>query len=181
MTVPLGPDTVRRDETSKLVRAAGAHVESSRDRVASSIRRLLVTRRPGSPGDPAAGRAEPDAVTLMLDVLDRPCDLDVLLFLHRHPRALMTADDLARRVGHPVEVVRRSLSALCRGGLMASSEPAMTAEPSGVRLYRSVVGAWDDLLPAILWVASSPEGRHALRRALELKRARPLPPGEGRG
>ena len=53
-----------------------------------------------------------------LDVLRHPCDLDVLLFLYRHPRALLTRERLAAYVGYDLDQVVRSLDHLANAGLV---------------------------------------------------------------
>src|SRR5712691_4959482 len=49
------------------------------------------------------------------DLLDRigclryPCDLDLLLFFHRHPRAILISERLAEYVGYELPQVAQSL------------------------------------------------------------------------
>jgi hypothetical protein len=105
----------------------------------------------------------------LLGPLSHPCDLDLLLFFHRHPRVLVTSERLAAFVGHDVKRVGRSLETLMEAGaLQRSPHPAHEA-----RLYvlRSVSDkGW---LAAILAAASSGDGRTALMRALRARASDP--------
>jgi len=105
----------------------------------------------------------------LLGPLCHPCDLDLLLFFHRHPRVLVTSERLAALVGHDVKRVGRSLDTLMKAGaLQRSPHPAHEA-----RLY-VLSGASDDgWLAAILAAASSDEGRTALMRALRARASDP--------
>lgn len=43
-------------------------------------------------------------------VLRHPCDLDLLLFFNRHPRALLTSERLAAYVGYDLNQIGRDRS-----------------------------------------------------------------------
>ena len=149
-------------------------IDGSRTMVAWSIARLLATSpalrlRPPPRAAPATAAAE-----ILLAVLDSPCDLDVILFAQRHPRALVRIDDIARAVGHDVGDVGASVDGLTATGLITTRQTDAEHREAGVVLYEFTPGAWDAILPALAWVAGSPEGRHDLRRALSHRR--PAPP-----
>src|SRR5262245_52889718 len=105
----------------------------------------------------------------LLGPLCHPCDLDLLLFFHRHPRVLVTSEQLAAFVGYDVKRVGRSLDMLMEAGtLQRSPHPAHEA-----RLY-VLGGASDDRwLAAVLAAASSDDGRMALMRALRTRASDP--------
>jgi hypothetical protein len=111
------------------------------------------------------------------DLLDRigclnhACDLDLLLFFHRHPRVVLTSERLATYIGHDLSRVAQSLDTLIGAGLLSR-----TQRPGGVeRMYALVIvgpqGGW---LDALLHLASTREGRLAVLAVL----ARPQPEGD---
>ena len=117
-----------------------------------------------SAGDPAAVR------TLLnrIPVLQRPCDLDLLIFFARHWRALLSSEELARLLGYPIKELARSRDALVAAGLLTRSHDRTRSE----RMYTFEPNRLDEgVLPAILTFASTPQGRSSLRRALASDRA----------
>ena len=103
------------------------------------------------------------------DLLDRlaslksACDLDLLLFFHRHPRAVLSSERLARYVGHALPEVARSLETLIAAELLARiQKPAR-----GARLYVLASGGprggW---LDALVRLASTRGGRLMVLAAL---------------
>jgi hypothetical protein len=91
------------------------------------------------------------------------CDLDLLLFFVRHPRALLTSDQLAAYLGFDVKRIGESLEVLLEAKLLTRSpNPAHAA-----RMYVFGVGGpnggW---LPALVEFMSTREGRLAMRRVL---------------
>jgi hypothetical protein len=140
--------------------------------VAWSIARLVAT-------SPALVRTEMRGegvhrtpADILLTVLASPCDLDVLLFVHRHPRALLGLDDLARGAGYSVREVRASIEALTAAGLVACAKRTSEDHTSSTVFYEFTPGTWDAIVPTLLWVASSADGRRVLRRALSHTRHR---------
>ena len=98
-----------------------------------------------------------------LPALQRPCDLDLLVFFAQHMRTLMSSEQLARLLGYPITEIARSLDALIAAGLLTRTQ-------SPIRLARMYVfttgGANGGSLSAVVACASTREGRLALRRAL---------------
>jgi hypothetical protein len=103
------------------------------------------------------------------DLLDRigclshPCDLDLLLFFHRHPRAVLTSERLALYAGYELSQVAKSLEILIAGELLTRAQ-----RPTGTaRMYLLTVsgplGGWVD---ALLRLASTRDGRLAVIGAL---------------
>src|SRR5438046_9541066 len=82
------------------------------------------------------------------DLLDRigclkhPCDLDLLLFFDRHPRAFLIRERLAEYVGYDLTQVEHSLETLITAGLLRRSQ----ASTPPAQLYgltrRSTPGGW---------------------------------------
>ncbi len=64
-------------------------------------------------------------------VLRHPCDLNLVLFFCRHPRALLTTERLAGYVGYDLNQVERSLDLLTEAGLLERSQNPTQA----ARLY----------------------------------------------
>ncbi len=84
------------------------------------------------------------------------CDVDLLLFFFRHPRALLTGERLVTCVGHNREQVAKSLEALIEAGFLTRSQnPSNTA-----RLYVLQLDAVPGgLLRSFLKIAATREGR----------------------
>lgn len=150
-----------RDETAQLLTHARRRIETSRTQIAANLTWLLTHDPPGTPR--ASVRFDPPE--LLLRLLDQPCDLDLLLFFHRHRRALLALDDLATRAGYPREQVRESLRVLRRNGFLVWSKARIEAGRTA-RLYEFVPPVREPLLNAFCWLASSADGRRAVRRAL---------------
>jgi hypothetical protein len=112
---------------------------------------------------PATWKQVPE---VLLDLLAHPCDLDLLLFFSRHPRALLTLDDLVSRVGYDVQQLSVGLDTLRSAGLLTWSKSKLDDSAPVSRLYQLTPDTWDGVLPAFLWVATTAAGRRALRRAL---------------
>lgn len=91
------------------------------------------------------------------------CDLDLLLFFYRHPRALLTAERLISYVGYDREQVARSLDGMIEAGLLSRSQnPSHTA-----RLYVLQLDAFPGgLLGSFLRLAATRQGRGEVLRLL---------------
>ena len=109
------------------------------------------------------------------DLLDRlaclksACDLDLLLFFHRHPHVVLPSERLALYVGYDLSEVAKSLENLIAAGLLARVQGPTPA----ARMYRLTsggpLGGWMD---ALLRLASTRGGRLMVLSAL----AEPQPP-----
>ena len=108
------------------------------------------------------------ALLRRLPALQRPCDLDLLVFFAQHARTLMSSEQLARLLGYQLKEIARSLDALIAAGFLTRTQ-------NPVRLARMYVfttgGANGGSLSAVVEFASTREGRLALRRALTLSPA----------
>ena len=98
-----------------------------------------------------------------IGVLRHPCDLDLLLFFVRHPRSLLTSDQIAAFLGYDLKQIGDSLDILMTAKLLTRSQsPAHAA-----RLYVFAAnGASDGWLPSLVEAVSTRGGRLALRGAM---------------
>ena len=107
-------------------------------------------------------------------VIRNACDLDLLMFLHRHPRALLTSEHLAAFVGYDIKEVAKSLDALIDAGLLERTQNPMHA----ARMYLLALdGPEGGGLTALLKLASTRQGRQDILRALPPARPRTDPVG----
>ena len=113
---------------------------------------------------------------LLLDrigVLRDPCDLDLLLFCVRHPRVLLSSDQIAALLGYTVKQLDDALDVLVTADLLSRTQKA-----SGLaRLYVFADGDAPGWLSSLVELASTREGRLALRNALaDRRKEEPLVP-----
>lgn len=91
------------------------------------------------------------------------CDLDLLVFLHRHPRTLLTSEQLAAFVGYDIKEIAKSLEAFIDAELLERTQNPMHA----ARMYVLVLDSpRHDGIRDLLKFASSRNGRQDLLRAL---------------
>jgi len=105
-----------------------------------------------------------------LDVLRHPSDLDLLVFFARHPRTLLSSEQIAAFLGYGIKETAASLELLLEAGFLTR-----TPNPRHVaRMYLLVGtppgGGW---LPALTRLATTREGRLAL--IWEIRRRADLP------
>jgi hypothetical protein len=98
-----------------------------------------------------------------IGAVQRPCDVDVLLFFATHRRTLMTLEQLAPLLGWRLEDIASGLERLIRAGFVSEF-----AHPTGPhRLFVCApAGANDQQLQSFVAFASAREGRLALQQAL---------------
>ena len=90
------------------------------------------------------------------------CDLDLLLFFVRHPRVLLSSDQIATLLGHTVKQLDDSLKAFVTANLLSR-----TQKPSGfARLYVFADGDAPGWLSSLVELTSTREGQLAIRSAL---------------
>jgi hypothetical protein len=98
-----------------------------------------------------------------VQVLQNACDLDVLVFLHRHPRTLLTIEQLAAFVGYEMKQVAKTIDALIDGGLLERTQNPMHA----ARMYLLVLnGPQGGGIKSLLDLASTRRGRHEILQLL---------------
>jgi hypothetical protein len=98
-----------------------------------------------------------------IGVLRRPCDLDLLLFFIRHPRALLSSDQIAAFLGYEVKQLDESLDVLVTAKLLTRLQTPTSAARMHVFAVGGPHSSW---LPSLVELASTREGRLALRAAL---------------
>jgi hypothetical protein len=104
------------------------------------------------------------------DLLDRigclrhPCDLDLLLFFHRHPRAFLIGESLAQYVGYELPQVAKSLDALITAGVLRRSPDSAHPARLFVLTPGSTLGEW---VSSLLRFATTRQGRLAVIHALK--------------
>ena len=103
-------------------------------------------------------------------VIQNACDLDVLVFLYRHPRTLLTSEQIAGFVGYNLKDIAKTLEAFIEADLLGR-----TAQQSAhaARMFL--------LLPTraekeLLELALTRAGRQAILEALNGERSRPEEP-----
>lgn len=95
-------------------------------------------------------------------VIVRACELDLLGFLHRHPRTLLTSEQIAVFVGHELKQVAKSIEAFIAFGLLERTQNSKHA----ARMYLLLLnGPQGEGLTALLKLAATRQGR---RDILEL-------------
>lgn len=97
-----------------------------------------------------------------IGVLTHPCHLDLLVFFARHPRSLVTSEQLAAWLGYDLAQVAESLEVLLGGNLLTRTQNRTHA----ARLYVLGTEELDDWFPRLLSIGSTRSGRLALREAL---------------
>lgn len=97
-------------------------------------------------------------------VIRGACELDLLVFLHRHPRALLTSERLAAFLGYDMKKIANAIEAFIDGGLLERTQnPAHAA-----RLYVLVLdGPQGGEHTALLKLASTRQGRHDILELLD--------------
>jgi hypothetical protein len=92
-----------------------------------------------------------------------PCDLDILVFFHRHPRAVLTSERLAAYVGYELSRVAKSLDALLAAGLLTREQRPTGSACMYLLVHSGSLGGW---LDSLLRLASTRLGRLAVMAAL---------------
>ena len=101
-------------------------------------------------------------------ILRGRCDLDLLLFFVRHPRTLITSEQLAAWLGYDLKQIAESLEVLLDGGIVTR----MLNPTHAARLYIFAIGpTTGGGLPALLEHASTREGRLAILEELSRRAA----------
>src|SRR2546426_8724069 len=90
--------------------------------------------------------------------LRQPCDLDLLLFFSRHPRAFLLSERLAEYVGYELPQVAQSLETVITAGLLRRSPDSTHPPPLYLLTPGRTPGGGVSSLPRI---APPPESRPA--------------------
>jgi hypothetical protein len=90
------------------------------------------------------------------------CDLDLLLFFSRHPRVVLSSEQLAAYVGYDLPQVARALDLLLGAGLL---KRALNHGTPG-RMYVLEVDHAEEWLEPLRRVCATPDGRNAVKTLL---------------
>ena len=103
--------------------------------------------------------------------LRNACDLDLLLFFSRHPRVVLSSEQLAAYVGYEIVEVARALDLLLGAGLLKRT----LNHGSPGRMFVLEVDHAEEWLEPLRRLCETPDGRNALKallreRTLEVRR-----------
>jgi hypothetical protein len=125
---------------------------------------------PRPPNDDRWQPGEIKRLVTRLPVIQGACDLDLLVFLYRHPRALLTSEQLAGFVGYNLKPIAKALDAFIEAGLLERTAQQST---HAARMFHLLLdGPHGDDVRALLELASTWVGRQSVLEALN---GRPSP------
>ena len=108
-------------------------------------------------------------VLARLPYLRHRCDLDLLVFFHRHPRVLLTSERLVAVLGYDFKQIAGSLETLIAAKVVTRTQHQTTA----ARMYAlEAIDNDNDSLAPLLRTASARAGWLAILRALEGRRVK---------
>ena len=108
-------------------------------------------------------------VLARLPYLRHRCDLDLLVFFHRHRRVLLTIERLVALRGYDREQIAASLETLIAANVVTRTQHQTT----GARMYAfEALDNDNDSLAPLLRTASARAGWLAINRALEGRRVK---------
>jgi hypothetical protein len=96
------------------------------------------------------------------------CDLDLLLFFSRHPRVVLSSEQLAAYVGYELQQVARALDLLLGAGLLKRT----LGQGASGRMYVLEVDHAEEWLEPLRRVCATPDGRNALKVLLKQRSSR---------
>lgn len=127
---------------------------------------------------PFNGPPQPEETKRLLaraPVIRNACDLDLLVFLRRHPRTLLTSEQLAGFVGYSIKEIAKALDTFIDAGLLERTAQQST-HAARMFLLR-LDGPQGGGVRALLELASTRPGRQGILEALNMKGSRPEQPG----
>jgi predicted transcriptional regulator len=92
--------------------------------------------------------------------LQRLTDLDLLVFFAKHPNSLLSPEQLARLLGHPLSEIARSLDSLLGAGFVTRAQKQYGARPA--RMYAFAPG--EGIRPVLAAVVTQASTRERLCR-----------------
>ena len=95
------------------------------------------------------------------------CDLDLLLFFSRHPRVVLSSEQLAAYVGYELAQVARALDRLLETGLLRRT----LNQGAPGRMYVLEVDSAEEWLASLRRVCATPDGRNALKGLLKQRQS----------
>lgn len=100
-------------------------------------------------------------------VIKNACSLDLLVFLYRHPRTLLSNEQLATFVGYEMKLVAKAIDAFIDIGLVERTQNPIHA----ARMYQLMLGNPTMRgLKALLEMASTRQGRRNILRVMLSKK-----------
>lgn len=98
-------------------------------------------------------------------VIQSACDLDLLVFLYRHPRTLLTSEQLAGFVGYSLKDIAQALDTLIEAGLL---ERTAQQSAHAARMFLLLLdGPQGGGVKALVELASTRQGRQGILEALD--------------
>jgi hypothetical protein len=97
-----------------------------------------------------------EAILARNPVVAGACELDLLLFLYRHPRTLLTNEQLAAFVGYDTKQIARAMDAFIGAGLLERKQTSLHAARMYLLLLESPQTGG---LQTLLDFASTQQGR----------------------
>jgi hypothetical protein len=95
------------------------------------------------------------------------CEFDLLLFFTRHPRVVLSSEQLATYVGHEVENVARALDLMLGASLLQQAQ-----NPRGAgRMYILAAHHVAEWLEPVRRLCATTDGRRELRTLLKQRRS----------
>ena len=123
---------------------------------------------------PFNDQAQPEQIKQLLlraPVIQNACDLDLLVFLHRHPRTLLTSEQLSALVGYNLREIAKSIDAFIEAGLLErTAQQSMHAARMFVLLLDGPQGGG---ISALLELSSTRKGRQHILEALNTRGSPP--------
>ena len=101
------------------------------------------------------------------------CDLDLLLFFSRHPRVVLSSEQLAAYVGYDLQLVARALDLLLGAGLLKRT----LNQGAPGRMYVLEVDHAEEWLEPLRRLCATPDGRNALKVLLKERQSQRGDPG----
>lgn len=119
-------------------------------------------------------RQQIERVLAKVPFIKGACELDLLVFFHRHPRTLLTNEQLATFVGYDMKQIAKSIDIFIDAGLLERTQNPIHA----ARMYLLLLaGPHGHALRELLEVASTRQGRGAVLGSLGSPRSsRPVEP-----
>lgn len=116
-------------------------------------------------------RQDPEEIKRLLartSMIRNSCDLDLLVFLHRHPRTLLTNEQIAAFVGHDMKLVAEALDAFIAAGFVERLHNPTHAAPMNLLVVHGPQGKG---LKELLELASTRQGRRLILEILNSNRS----------
>lgn len=99
-----------------------------------------------------------------IGIVQSACDLDLLLFLHRHPRILLTSEQLTEFVGYPLKDIAKALERFLEAGCLQRTAQSGHAARMFLLLLQGPQGG---AVRTLLDMASTRRGRQRMLETIE--------------